>query len=373
MARYSEAGLEMVPLSPQPDRTSFGTIGQGPPVMPAHPARGWRSPGRSGCRTNAVRWPKRCGPARAGCLRPNRPGQHQLAAQPARCGTWPFTPRGASLCHPACRRAGRPVHRRRENCPNSTREWLGRRRRVPPPPTPWRTGLARLTGPGRFPRRTARARPPPSRRALRAGGGPSWRPAGGPVPAAEGGEETRWSREGCARGPIAADAVGPSAASSGGCSRRRARRSCRRRRNLLAFRQAVPGFRGESFPAISGAGEHGRSPSTIASPRSPTARSDGTRSYLIDSGRAVRRTATTDVTRTVWDRPQGTPPAELRQALHPGAEGQTSPWRPTCFPPRVSRAPHLDRGRPGARCGEVGLDYDHGTGPRRWGSLPVGA
>ena len=47
---------------------------------------------------------------------------------------------------------------------------------------------------------------------------------------------------------------------------------------LLAFRQAVPGFRGESFPAISGAGEHGAVIHYRVTPRSPTARSDGTRS-----------------------------------------------------------------------------------------------
>jgi Xaa-Pro aminopeptidase len=81
---------------------------------------------------------------------------------------------------------------------------------------------------------------------------------------------------------------------------------------LLALRQQVAGFRGESFPAISGAGEHGaiihyRVTEESNRPIRPN------EVYLIDSG-AQFPDGTTDITRTVWTGP-GEPPAAIRQQV----------------------------------------------------------
>ena len=70
---------------------------------------------------------------------------------------------------------------------------------------------------------------------------------------------------------------------------------------LLALRGEVEGFRGESFPAISGAGEHG----AIIHYRVTEATNRPIRPnevYLIDSG-AQYPDGTTDITRTVWTGP----------------------------------------------------------------------
>jgi Xaa-Pro aminopeptidase len=125
---------------------------------------------------------------------------------------------------------------------------------------------------------------------------------------------------------------------------------------LLAFRAEVSGFHGESFPAISGAGEHG----AIIHYRvtEATNRAIGRDEvYLIDSG-AQYPDGTTDVTRTVWTGP-GTPPAELCQRFTRVLQGHIALAR-TVFPRGVA-GPHLDAiaRRP---LWAAGLDYDHGTG-----------
>ena len=78
---------------------------------------------------------------------------------------------------------------------------------------------------------------------------------------------------------------------------------------LLACREDIEGFRGESFPAISGAGEHGaiihyRVTEDSNRPIRPN------EVYLIDSG-AQYTDGTTDITRTVWTGP-GEAPAQVR-------------------------------------------------------------
>ncbi len=78
---------------------------------------------------------------------------------------------------------------------------------------------------------------------------------------------------------------------------------------LLAFRQEVPGFKGESFPAISGAGEHGAVIHYRVTPESDRAIGRN-EVYLIDSGGQFED-GTTDITRTVWTGPDA-PPGELR-------------------------------------------------------------
>ena len=125
---------------------------------------------------------------------------------------------------------------------------------------------------------------------------------------------------------------------------------------LLQFRQEVEGFRGESFPAISGAGEHG----AVIHYR-VTAESDRPlhpdEAYLIDSG-GQYPDGTTDVTRTVWTGP-GTPPAELRDRFTRVLQGHIAVATAT-FPAGVS-GPHLDA-LARVPLWRAGLDYDHGTG-----------
>ena len=78
---------------------------------------------------------------------------------------------------------------------------------------------------------------------------------------------------------------------------------------LLALRQDVPLFRGESFPAISGAGEHGAIIHYRVTPETnrPIRPNEV---YLIDSG-GQYLDGTTDITRTVWTGP-GAAPAEVK-------------------------------------------------------------
>jgi Xaa-Pro aminopeptidase len=125
---------------------------------------------------------------------------------------------------------------------------------------------------------------------------------------------------------------------------------------LLGFRQQVDGFRGESFPAISGAGEHGaiihyRVTEDSNRPIKPN------EVYLIDSG-AQYPDGTTDITRTIWTGP-GTPPDEIRDRVTRVMQGHIA-IATAIFPKGVGGA-HLDAFARRALW-QVGLDYDHGTG-----------
>jgi len=125
---------------------------------------------------------------------------------------------------------------------------------------------------------------------------------------------------------------------------------------LLAFRQEVADFRGESFPAISGAGEHGaviHYRATAVSDRPIRANE----AYLIDSG-AQYPDGTTDITRTIWTGP-GVPPAELRDRFTRVLQGHIAVA--TALFPKGVAGPHLDAFARRALW-QVGLDYDHGTG-----------
>ncbi|MFC0409226.1 aminopeptidase P family protein [Roseomonas elaeocarpi] len=125
---------------------------------------------------------------------------------------------------------------------------------------------------------------------------------------------------------------------------------------LLRLRRELPGFRAESFPAISGAGPNG----AIVHYRA-TASSDRRiapdECYLIDSG-AQFPDGTTDVTRTLWSGP-GPAPAELRQRYTLVLRGHVA--LATLRFPQGLAGPHLDAiaRRP---LWDEGLDYDHGTG-----------
>jgi Xaa-Pro aminopeptidase len=125
---------------------------------------------------------------------------------------------------------------------------------------------------------------------------------------------------------------------------------------LLGFRRQVEGFRGESFPAISGAGEHGaiihyRVTDQSNRPIKPN------EVYLIDSG-AQYPDGTTDITRTVWTGPDD-PPDRLRDQVTWVMQGHIA-IAAAVFPKGVGGA-HLDAF---ARrtLWQAGLDYDHGTG-----------
>jgi Xaa-Pro aminopeptidase len=125
---------------------------------------------------------------------------------------------------------------------------------------------------------------------------------------------------------------------------------------LLEFRAASPLLRGESFPAISGAGEHGaiihyRVTEESDRPIKPD------EPYLIDSG-AQYPDGTTDVTRTVWTGP-GTPPATLCDRFTRVLQGHIA-IATLVFPEGVSGA-HLDSFARRALW-QAGLDFDHGTG-----------
>jgi Xaa-Pro aminopeptidase len=125
---------------------------------------------------------------------------------------------------------------------------------------------------------------------------------------------------------------------------------------LLALREAVPLFRGESFPAISAAGEHGAIMHYRVSAESdrPIRRDE---LYLIDSG-AQFTDGTTDVTRTVWTGP-GTPPEELRDRFTRVLQGHIA-IATLVFPQGVCGA-HIDAFARRALW-QSGLDFDHGTG-----------
>lgn len=125
---------------------------------------------------------------------------------------------------------------------------------------------------------------------------------------------------------------------------------------LLRFRKQVDGFRGESFPAISGAGEHGAIIHYRVTPRSnrPIHPNEV---YLIDSG-AQYPDGTTDITRTLWTGPAA-PPQELKERVTRVLQGHIA-LATAVFPHSIGGA-HLDAFARRALW-QAGLDYDHGTG-----------
>jgi len=125
---------------------------------------------------------------------------------------------------------------------------------------------------------------------------------------------------------------------------------------LLACRAAIEGFRGESFPAISGAGEHGaiihyRVTDDSNRPILPN------EVYLIDSG-GQYIDGTTDITRTVWTGPDAAS-HEIKQNVTRVLKGHIA-IASLVFPEGVGGA-HIDSFARRALW-QVGIDYDHGTG-----------
>jgi Xaa-Pro aminopeptidase len=125
---------------------------------------------------------------------------------------------------------------------------------------------------------------------------------------------------------------------------------------LLDLRGEVARFRGESFPAISGAGPNGAVIHYRVSAESNRA-IGGNELYLIDSGGQFED-GTTDITRTVWTGP-GAPPDEVRDRVTRVLKGHIA-LATLVFPQGVCGA-HLD-GFARAALWQAGLDYDHGTG-----------
>ena len=125
---------------------------------------------------------------------------------------------------------------------------------------------------------------------------------------------------------------------------------------LLGFREQLANFRGESFPAISGAGEHSaiihyRVTEHSNRPIKPN------EVYLIDSG-AQYLEGTTDITRTVWTGPDDAPQS-LREQATRVLKGHIA--IATLVFPRGVGGVHLDAFARRSLW-QAGLDYDHGTG-----------
>jgi Xaa-Pro aminopeptidase len=125
---------------------------------------------------------------------------------------------------------------------------------------------------------------------------------------------------------------------------------------LLEFRAQQDRFRGESFPAISGAGEHGAIMHYRVSPETdrPIKIDE---MYLIDSG-GQYADGTTDITRTVWTGP-GPVPEVLRDRYTRVLRGHIA-IDSLVFPVGLC-GPHIDSFARAALW-QNGLDFDHGTG-----------
>jgi Xaa-Pro aminopeptidase len=127
-------------------------------------------------------------------------------------------------------------------------------------------------------------------------------------------------------------------------------------KTLFEFRAAGEFFQGESFPAISGAGEHGAIIHYRVSPQSNRSiKPDEV--FLIDSG-AQYSDGTTDITRTIWTGPRPAPTA-IKEHFTRVLAGHIA-LAMAVFPEGVAGA-HLDSLARGALW-QAGLDYDHGTG-----------
>ena len=125
---------------------------------------------------------------------------------------------------------------------------------------------------------------------------------------------------------------------------------------LLSFRSEIDGFAGESFPAITGAGEHGAIIHYRATPETDRPINPN-EVFLIDSG-GQYPDGTTDVTRTIWTGPEA-PPADLRDQFTRVLKGHIA-IATLIFPEKVAgvQIDALARQFLWAQ----GLNYDHGTG-----------
>ncbi|RFD19637.1 aminopeptidase P family protein [Komagataeibacter melaceti] len=125
---------------------------------------------------------------------------------------------------------------------------------------------------------------------------------------------------------------------------------------LDQFRAASPDYRGESFPAISGAGPNGAIIHYRVIPETDRALQPD-EVYLIDSG-GQYPFGTTDITRTIWTGP-GQPGDDVRDAFTRVLRGHIALARAR-FPEGVTG--HALDALARHALWEGGLNYDHGTG-----------
>lgn len=125
---------------------------------------------------------------------------------------------------------------------------------------------------------------------------------------------------------------------------------------LVSCRATGSKFKGESFPAISGAGKHGAIIHYRVSPKTNRALKPN-EVYLIDSG-GQYLDGTTDVTRTVWTGPAPAPGA-IREHFTRVLAGHIA-IAALVFPEGIAGA-HIDV-MARHSLWQAGLDYDHGTG-----------
>lgn len=125
---------------------------------------------------------------------------------------------------------------------------------------------------------------------------------------------------------------------------------------LDAFRADGADYRGESFPAISGAGPNGAVIHYRVTPESDRPL-NANEVYLIDSGGQYPE-GTTDVTRTVWTGPDA-PPARLKETFTRVLRGNLRLGRAR-FP--AGTTGHALDALARYDLWQAGLDYDHGTG-----------
>ena len=125
---------------------------------------------------------------------------------------------------------------------------------------------------------------------------------------------------------------------------------------LREFRATGENFKGESFPAISGAGEDGAIIHYRVTPETnrPIKPNEV---YLIDSG-GQYLDGTTDITRTLWTGPDAAP-AEIKANVTRVLAGHIALAR-AVFPEGIAGG-HLDAFAR-QELWRAGLDYDHGTG-----------
>jgi Xaa-Pro aminopeptidase len=341
---YAEAGLEMVPLSPNP----IDTLWTDRPPAPAQPAEPHPDAvsGRSAADKIAALASTLQAAGQAACVLTDPASVDWLLN--IRGGDIPFAP--LALGYAVLHAEGRvDLYMNPAKLPPATRAWLGNAVTCHPP-------VALGTGLAAFARRRVRVDPAGApvavAQALRAFGAvvsPGTDPCLLPK-ACKNAVEQQGARNAQARDAVAlcrflhwlSEASGETEMSAAA--------------HLLALREEVDGFRGESFPAISGAGEHGAIIHYRVTPE--TDRAIGPNEvYLIDSG-GQYPDGTTDVTRTIWTGPSQ-PPAELRDRFTRVLQGNIA-LATTVFPQGVA-GPHLDAvaRRP---LWSVGLDYDHGTG-----------
>ncbi len=347
LARYADAGLTMVPAATNPIDAAWSDR-PGPPLAPAVP-HALRYAGRSATEkreeiAEALRKAKQ---------------DAAVITDPAslawlfniRGADVPFTPfaLGFGIAHADARTE---LFMDAAKLPDATRAWLGNAVSVQPREA-LAPALARLAG---------------KRVRVDAAGSPAWfaqtlRAAGaevlaGPDPCQLGKASKNETEQQGARAAHARDAVAVcrflhylAEAAPGGPETEMSAAA-----RLLACRAAMDGFRGESFPAISGAGEHGAIIHyRVTEETNRPIRPDEV--YLIDSG-GQYDDGTTDITRTIWTG-SGPAPAEIRERATRVLKGHIA-IATLVFPQGVA-GPHLDAFARRALW-QVGLDYDHGTG-----------